>query len=182
MKLRPTLWRTCRVLASETRLQLLWHLFREGELCVGQLAQRTGTSTPNASNQLRALSARGLISPRREKMNVIYRAEANSEVDFAPGLLKALRACHERSMTFKTAIRQSTAFTHERRIEIVIVLHGKSLTFGELRDATNISPTALSRHLAKLEVRRFAKRIDGMYRLSQPGNPLGRELIKIACS
>ena len=182
MKLRPTLWRTCRVIANETRLQLLWHIFDEGELCVNQLVQRVGATRPNASNQLRALSARGLITSRREKKNVIYRAEANSGVDFASELLEALRQCHEQSTPFKTIIRQATAFTHERRIEIVRALNGKKLSFGGLRDTTSMSPAALSRHLEKLEARRFIKRTDGIYRLAWPGNPLGRTLIKIARS
>ncbi|MEA2068587.1 MAG: metalloregulator ArsR/SmtB family transcription factor [Verrucomicrobiota bacterium] len=180
MKLRPTLWRTCRVIANETRLKLLWHIFAKGELCVSQLVQRTGATQPNASNQLRALSARGLITYRREKNNVIYRAEANNGVDFAPDLLEALRQCHERSMSFKTVIRQATAFTHERRIEIVRALNGRKLSFGGLRDTTGISPAALSRHLEKLETRGFIKRTDGLYRIGWPGNPLGRTLVDIA--
>jgi DNA-binding transcriptional ArsR family regulator len=180
MKLRPTLWRTCRIIANETRLQLLWNIFAEGELYVNQLVQQTGATRPNASNQLRALSARGLIAYRREKQNVIYRAEANNGVDFAPNLLEALRQCHERSMQFKTVIRQATAFTHERRIEIVQALNGKKLSFGGLRDTTGISPAALSRHLEKLETRGFIKRTDGLYRIGWPGNPLGRTLIDIA--
>jgi len=180
MKLRPTLWRTCRVIANETRLQLLWHIFAEGELYVNQLVQRTGATRPNASNQLRALSARGLITSRREKKNVIYRAEANNGVDFATGLLEALRQCHERSVPFKTIIRQATAFTHERRIEIVWALNGKKLSFGGLRNTTGMSPAALSRHLEKLETRGFIKRTDGLYRIVLPGNPLGRTLIDIA--
>lgn len=182
MELRPTLWRTCRVLANETRLRLLWHLFDEGELCVGQLAVRTGMSRPNASNQLRALNARGLIIPRREKMKVIYRPEANRGIDFAPGLLEALRVCSQRSIPFGALVRQATAFTHERRIEIVRTLNGKRLPFGGLRTATGISPAALSRHLEKLEARRFVRRGDGLYRLGRPGNPLGSELLRIACS
>lgn len=182
MELRPTLWRTCRVIANETRLQLLWHIFDESELCVNQLAQRAGATRPNASNQLRALSARGLITSRREKKNVIYRMEANNGVAFAPRLLEALKKCHEQSTPFKTIIQQATAFTHERRIEIVRTLNGKKLSFGELRDTTGISPAALSRHLEKLEARRFIKRTDGIYRLTWPGNPLGRILIDIARS
>jgi len=180
MELRPTLWRTCRVLASETRLQLLWLLFDEGGLCVGELAGRTGMSCPNASNQLRALSARGLIAPRREKMKVLYRVEANRGVYFAPGLLEALRICREQSMPFKTIIRQSTGFTHCRRIEIIRALVGKRIPFEGLRDATGISPSALSRHLEKLETRRFVGKTGGEYRIGRPGNPLGRELLRIA--
>ncbi|MCK5675744.1 MAG: winged helix-turn-helix transcriptional regulator [Verrucomicrobia bacterium] len=179
-ELRPTLWRTCRIIANETRLQLLWHLFTDGELCVTQLSRKVNVGQPTASNQLRALSARGLITPRREKKNVIYRAEANNGVDFAPEQLEALRKCHEQSMSLKTVIRQATAFTHERRIEIVRALNSKILPFYELRGITGMSPAALSRHLEKLEARRFIKKTDGLYRIVCPGNPLGRTLIEIA--
>ncbi len=182
MKLRPTLWRTCRVIASETRLKLLWQLFETGELCVQELVERTGISRPNASNQLRALNARGLITPRREDMRVIYRAEANTEIGFAEPLLTTLRTCFDCSMTFKTIIQQATAFTHERRIEIVRALDGKKLQFHELLEATALSSAALSRHLRKLEDRGIVRGIGGQYRLSRTGNPLGRTLVKIVCA
>ncbi len=182
MKLRPTLWRTCRVIANETRLTLLWKIFEEGELCVHELVEQTGVSRPNASTQLRALSARGLIMPRREDMRVIYRAEANAGISFAPPLLDALRECFEQSMTFKTVIRQATAFTHERRIEIVRALKGKILSFETLLGTTGMSSTALSRHLNKLERRGFVKYTKGIYRLGAPRNPLSRVLVEIACA
>ncbi len=182
MKLNPTLWRTCRILASETRLQMLWLIFDEKELYVEQMAEWTGMSIPNASNQLRALSARGLISPRREKMLVLYRAEANESLEAAPALLEALRVCHEKSVSFKTLIRQATAFTHERRIEIVRELKGKELVFQKLLEATGMSSSALSRHLKKLEARGFVKYREGLYRTAYPGNVLGRTLLKLACA
>jgi len=139
-----------------------------------------GISQPNASAQLRALAERGLIIPRREDMRVIYRAEANSAVNFAPELLEALRECYERSMSFKNIIRQATAFTHERRIEIVRALRGEALSFAALLDATGMSSAALSRHLDKLERRGFVKRTEGFFRLGIPGNRLGRTLMKLA--
>ena len=179
MRLPPALWRSCRVVACETRLQLLWHIFEEGELSVNPARFLVGLSQPSASAQLRALAERGLIIPRREDMRVIYRAEANSAVSFAPELLEALRECYERSMPLKTIIRQATAFTHERRIEIVRALRGKMMSSSELLDATGMSSTALSRHLNKLERRGFVKRIAGLYRLSIPGNRLGRTLMKL---
>jgi len=42
-KLRPTLWRTCRAIAHETRLRLLWGVFKESDLCVVELARLVGT-------------------------------------------------------------------------------------------------------------------------------------------
>lgn len=179
MKLHPTLWRTCRILASETRLQLLWLIFEEQELYVQQIAERTGMSVPNASTQLRALSARGLISPRRKNMMVLYRAEANNAVDTAPVLLDTLRVCYEQGVSFQTIIRQTTAFTHERRIELIRALTGKALAFHELAETTGMSASALSRHLEKLEARGFVKYKSGFYQRTTPGNPLGRVLLKI---
>jgi len=115
-------------------------------------------------------------------MRVIYRAEANAGISFAPKLLEALKTCCELSMPFKTVIQQTTAFTHERRIEIARALDGKSLPFADLLEATGMSSTALSRHLGKLEDRGFVRGVSGTYHLSRPSNPLGRVLIKIARS
>ena len=103
-QLRPSLWRTCRIIACESRLQLLWTIFDAGELSVCELAHRTGMGNAQASFQLRALNARGLISFRREKMRVLYRAEANPAVDFSPQLLMGLRMCYEHKMMFSTVI------------------------------------------------------------------------------
>lgn len=178
MKLRPTLWRTCRVLASNTRLQLLWLIFEEHEISVQEAAQRTGISSCNASNQLRALSARGFITPRRKKMRVFYRAEANTAVDAAPFLLNELKKCYDKNVSFRVIIRQATAFTHERRIEIAHALCDRTLTFQQLVETTGMSPSALSRHLDKLIDRGFVKRQENIYRSSAPGHTLGRALQK----
>jgi len=174
------LWKTCRVLACETRLELLWKLFDQGELCVHQLMHETGLSRPNTSNQLRLLAEHGLIVLRREKMNVICRAEANTAIRFAPSLLAALKTGFNRSMSLKTVIRQATGFSHGRRIEIAQALIGKSRSFEELQETTGMSSSALSRHLIKLEVRNFVQRNGALYRRGKPGNPLGKELIKMA--
>lgn len=180
MQLRPTLWRTCRIIASETRLQLLWCLFEEGELCVKDLVQRTDDSRTNTSNQLRGLSARGLITPRREKMKVIYRPEANDSIYFAPDLLNALKRCFDQHMSFQKIILQATAFTHERRIETVHALNGTILSFRELQTVTQMSPASLSRHLDKLEYRKMVQHTEGTYKLGAPANLLGRALLRIA--
>jgi len=179
VELKPTLWRTCRVIANETRLKLIWCLFENGELCVGELGVMVGVSRPNTSNQLRVINARGLILPRHEQNRVIYRAEANTNIDFAPRLLNALRVCYEQSFSFSTIIRQMTAFTHKRRIRIVQVLRGSSYSFVELQMYTRISSSALARHLEKLERRGFIQQTNDFYRMSRPSNFLGRELLKI---
>lgn len=182
MKLTPTLWRTCRVIACETRLKRLWHIFDAGEIHVEALANRTGISISNASNQLRHLSSRGLIAPRREKMRVFYRAEANESLEIAPTLLNAIRVCYSKKVTFKTMVRMATAFTHERRIEIVKALKGSSRDLYELQNMTAMSGPALSRHLDKLERRGVVKYRNRQFRLSTPGNALGCTLLKPAAA
>lgn len=180
MELRRGLWKTCRVIASETRLQMLWYLFAEGELTVTRCGQLTGLSPSNTSFQLKMLRECGLVVSRRKKMEVFCRAEANSAVEFAPEVLEALRRCHEQGASFKTLIRHATAFTHERRIEIVRALRGRSLSAQGVRDATGMSPSALCRHLDKLMRRGYVKSVDKKCCVGIPANALGRTLLKLA--
>ena len=180
MELRRGLWKTCRVIASETRLQMLWYLFAEGELTVTECGQLMGLSLSNTSFQLKMLRECGLVISRREKMEMFCRAEANSAVEFAPDVLEALRRCHERGVSFKTLIRHATAFTHERRIEILRALRGRSLTALALRDATGMSSSALCRHLDKLMRRGYVRSVDRSCRIGIPANTLGRMLLKLA--
>jgi len=181
-KLRPTLWRTCRAIAHETRLQLLWEIFKGNDLCVVDLALQVGTSRQNASIQLRALAARGLIHPVRGKLNIVYHPEANSELEHVEKLLHALRHSFETGISFETVIHQATAFTHLRRILIVRSLATSGKAFGELSKETGIAPPALTRHLKKLEARYLIKKTSKLYRLARPKNPLGKTLLKIACA
>jgi len=113
-------------------------------------------------------------------MRVIYRPEANHAADNAPELLNALKKCHKQSISFEAIIREATAFTHERRIEIVRSLNHSKQIFSDLRDSTGMSSSSLSRHLAKLEARGFITSTNGVYSLSRPNNHLGKTLLKIA--
>jgi DNA-binding transcriptional ArsR family regulator len=170
------------VLSCETRLELLRLLFEKGELCVSELARLTGTTSHNASTQLRALNARGLISPRREKLRVIYRAEANAETASAPVLLEALRAAFTKKTPIRTIFHICTAFTHPRRIEIARSLtKAPQQTFGEMLDDTAMSSSALATHLEKLLSRGFVKKREGRYGLVRLKDPLRRVLLQAAC-
>ncbi len=178
-KLRPTLWRTCRVLASEIRLQLLWRIFDGEEFGVGELGRQVGISEQNASIQLRVLNARGLITARRTKKELYYRAEANAEVEHAGELLEMLHVCYEKKMPLKDIVWMATAFTHSRRIEIVRTLMESAQKPGDLRKMTGIARPALGRHLRKLEARRFVRIYGDTYRLNTPKNIFGACLLGI---
>lgn len=60
-----------KCLSDPTRLRILYLLI-EGECCVGDVAQRIGTTQANVSKHLSMLKAAGLVSSRKVGMNVIY--------------------------------------------------------------------------------------------------------------
>jgi DNA-binding HxlR family transcriptional regulator len=124
----------------------------------------------------------GLILPYRRKQKVFYAAEATTSVEYAEALLTALRKCVEEKMPIETMIRQATAFTHQRRIEIVRALSEKSKTPVELAEATGITSSALARHLDKLEARGIIEKTGYQYSLACPQNSLGQTLLQSALS
>ena len=62
-----------KVLANDTRLGMLHALARVGELCVSELAETLGMKTTAVSNQLQRLADRGIVEPRRNGNQVLYR-------------------------------------------------------------------------------------------------------------
>lgn len=176
-ELRPTLWRTCRVIANTTRLRLLWAVFEEKGFCVEELARAAGTSRENATIQLRMLSSRGLITPVRRGKRVIYQAEANPVVDGAEELLAALRQCCEDQTPAKEIFKQATAFTHSRRIALMQTVCSSPGDFDELLEASGMSYSAFLWNLSKLEARGFVKMRAGRYEAACPKDPLGKCLM-----
>ena len=179
-KLRPTLWRTCRVIASETRLKLLWEIFEAEGLPVCGLGQSVRISDQNASFQLRLLNSRGLITPHRAGMELVYGAETNEEVEYAQDLLDALYECHQKKISLAQVFRSATACTHERRIRILQLLSMSALRPAAIEEKTGIGARALYRHLSKLESRGFVKNKHGLYCLAIPSDPLGKCLLNLA--
>ena len=80
--------RLMRALGNEDRLMLLCQL-SQGELCVGDLEERTGIHQPTLSQQLGVLRAVGLADTRRDGKQIFY-----SLAD--PGALAVLRILYER--------------------------------------------------------------------------------------
>ena len=68
------------MLADPTRLRVLRSLLEAGELSVGAVAVRVGTSRFNASGHLNRLAMVGLVTRRRDGTTIYYRvADANLE-------------------------------------------------------------------------------------------------------
>ena len=62
-----------KALADETRLQILWLLLGEEELCVCDIMRALGITQSKASRHLRYLFNVGLVSDRREGAWMYYR-------------------------------------------------------------------------------------------------------------
>ncbi|MBI2440691.1 MAG: helix-turn-helix transcriptional regulator [Lentisphaerae bacterium] len=176
--LKPTLWRTCRVLASKTRLKVLGELFARPDQCVSDIAQRLGLSLSLTSQSLRALNARGLLLARRSGPSVYYRPGANRSVPYSDYLLETLRKTFAHANNpGRDIFRYATAFTHLRRILIVKTMPKRPRQLEEMAFETNISVRALKRHLRKLVARGFLKYADCKYVYSVPHHKFARVLL-----
>jgi DNA-binding transcriptional ArsR family regulator len=180
--LRPTLWRTCRVLANSTRLNLLRELTANGEKTVSSLALKFNLSEQLSSTHLRSLNARGLITAKPEGKWLFYSVQANPNVDHASEILNVIQDCFQRELTNDEIIHCATGFTHSRRIQIITCLGRKHMTFQELSISTQISTPALHRHLQKLISRKFVELNERKYFLKPSDNLLGELLLKLALS
>lgn len=178
--LQPTLWRTCRVLANSTRLELLRELFKLTDCSVADLATAVKISDSQASLFLREINARGLISARRSGRNVFYSAIANPNVEHADTLLNALRIACVSGIKNDEIIHFSTAFSHPRRLRMVATLREKPVVTQYLSFKTGISVPALHRHLRKLIDRDMIEIVDEYCQLKTPGSLFAQTLQKIA--
>jgi DNA-binding transcriptional ArsR family regulator len=178
--LHPTLWRTCRVLANRTRLRVFGLLVRQSAQPVSAVAWRLQLPLPVASQSLRALEARGLLTVRRVGRRVQYRLNTTTG-GAAPELVAPLRSALRRGpWAMNSVFRLSTAFTHPRRIEIYRVLKAQARTLGQVQAATRISVPALLRHLGKLKARGFVGRRGAIYSATKPPEGFGRALARLA--
>ncbi len=179
---QPTLWRTCRVLANRKRLKTLALLIRQPSQTVSTVAERMNLSMPAASQYLRALEARGLLTCRRVGRRVEYQASPGTGEGAAEEIVKTLRLVfRRRAQPIKAIFKLATAFTHPRRVEVFRALANGANSLVKLQAATKIPARALSRHLAKLEKRGFVKTERALYAAGTHRHPFGRVLSRLAC-
>jgi len=170
----------CRIIANETRLHLLWVVFENNGLCVQDAAEKVNISSQNGSHQLSLLAAAKLLEPTREKQKVFYRPTADPETAEAKHLLSLLLQCHSDKTSFKTIIHFATAFTHERRIQIVRCLSQSDRSFESLLKKTGMTTPSQVRHLRKLRQRGFVKKQNGALALNRPESDFALGLLHMA--
>lgn len=179
--LHPTLWRTCRILANKTRLEILRELCAHPDQRVSEIAHRLGLSLPLASQALRALNARGLLLARRIGPFVYYSPIANRSIQNSVHLLSVIRQTFAADAhPCKNIIQYASAFTQPRRLLIIQTLSGqRPMQLRNIVFKTKISRRALRRHLDKLHARGFLECVDGSYACSVPRHRFARLLMQL---
>ena len=182
-KLRPTLWRTCRVLASRRRLAVFWFLIGNPGATVSTVASHLRLPLSEASRSLRLLQSRSLVLAGRAGRYVTYRIFPVSAENTNTTLIIALKKVFDRQSrvsAIDTIFQAATAFTHPRRIDIVRALKSGARNFAQIRTATGISSWAVARHLKKLKDRQYVTDGATGYRIAHRITATQRALLRIA--
>ena len=64
-----------RMLSEPTRLMILRTLMSQGEVNVSQIVEQTGSTQANISKHLKQLAVAGLLTRRKEGLNVLYQLD-----------------------------------------------------------------------------------------------------------
>ena len=181
--LSPTLWRTCRVLANESRLLLIKAMIDQPQMTVKQLAHTCKMREFTCSFRLRQIHARGLLTVTRSSKWVYYQLGADPEVEHAKpilvALIKTLRTCKNKE-DYGLVIKEATLFTHPRRIMLARALAREPHSqLGKLLATCDMSLPALYRHLEKMERRGLITCNGTEVTLCPPHKPLTKALFSI---
>lgn len=179
--LNPTAWRTFRVLANGFRLELLKAVIEKPGRSVKDYALELELTPNLAGKYLRELQARGVLSARRRGRCLLYSPGPNPTIPFTKPLYNALKKALIGDQVDTTRIIWAlTAYTHPRRMIIVLGLAQTPMTSEDLLKATGISGQALPRHLDKLQRREIVvEGIDDQWHLVKPDGKLSEALLQI---
>jgi DNA-binding transcriptional ArsR family regulator len=138
---------------NERRLACLAVVLKTPGLSVGEIAVASGVPENQASMNLRALQARGLLVARRSGVHIRYFPEPDPLVKDAAVVLKAVRRELKNGNGRETEGLRETlrAFTHSRRLTLLKCLTSqKEMLCETLVSKTRISRPAVCRHLETL--------------------------------
>lgn len=181
--LKPTLWRTCRMLANTRRLMILRQLVDTEPMTLTQLAERSKLSLSACSQYTRQITARGLCRQVRRGRFAYFDLHADPAVEYASELLKALIvSLRSFPQNADSMLADLTAYTHATRIRVVqVAAQSANVSVSELRWRLRVSEPALYRHLDKLMRRDVLQLVEpGCFCLSKPRTLLAAELLSIA--
>ncbi len=173
-------WAFCRVIAQKTRLALLRELILNPGLNVTELTLSVDRTESAVSMHLKQLHTAGLVVPYRQDQQVLYSVEAPANARFALQILPFLIKTLEKEAAYDPIIRMATAFTHQRRIEILRLLRTGPQSADYLMEKTKMKRSSFYRQIHKLEGRGFISQAGADYGISCPNTPLAKALLKAA--
>jgi DNA-binding transcriptional ArsR family regulator len=178
-ELKPTLWRTARVLANADRLNLMRLVANaKGAKGVSELALEANLPIPIASIYLRALNARGLISVIRSGSFVYYGTGSDRSLPVAvaiQGAFRRLFAKKELPDDWQDILLPIlNAYSNQRRKSMVRILSEHSgISFLEFHKRSGLCETSFLRHLRILANAGIVSLdSNGLYSLAKPRNSL----------
>lgn len=179
--LNPTLWRTCRMLAGSTRIQLLRQLHDDPGQNIRVRADALGISQPFASQEMRRIQSRGLLQVTRRGPSVVHVPKTDPQVASAAPLLKAIWTTFdttppERDMEM-TVI--AAGLGHERRIAMVRTLMQGPQTAAQLVAAHPMAPASFYLHLRTLIASGFVQKQGRSLIFKTPSHPLAKALVNL---
>ncbi len=179
--LNPTLWRTCRMLAGQTRIRLLRELEKHPGRNVTTLAAVVGIGVSDASQELRRIQSRGLLQAVHHHANLIYRFGADPQVSSAAPLLKALRItlANDDPATDREIQAMAHALAHPTRTQILKALMAEPMTAYALHQSIRVSFAGILRHIKPLIAGGYIHRDRQALRFAPPGHTLARALVKL---
>lgn len=178
-KLHPTLWRTCRVLAGPTRLELFRLVGTRPDQRVSDLARQLNLSLPRASQELRRLQSRGLIQAVRLGRFVLYRPVADRLVSTAPVLLQAMQETFRLHPPAEDeqALRIAIAGSHDRRLLLLRLLLKAPWNSRELETTTAMGRDSFHRHVSLLRQGGLVQRTGRTLAIRDNPHPLAQALV-----
>ena len=178
-ELKPTLWRTARVLANADRLNLMRLVANaKGAKDVSELAMDAGLPVPTASIYLRALNARGLISVIRSGSFVYYGTGSDRSLPVAvaiQGAFRRLFSKKELSDDWQDILLPIlNAYSNQRRESMVRILsEHRGISYLEFHKRSGLCETSFLRHLRILaNAGVVSLDSNGLYSLAKPRNSL----------
>ena len=185
--LKPTLWRTYRVLANADRLRLFKAVIENsGNLSVRDYAKLQGLAEDVASVYLRQMNARGLLGVERSYIKVFYNLNRDRSLPKSVELQEALKAYLTGNLADgweDELVRIFKAFTHFNRLAMIIRLAEGPATLHELNRAAGIVVKSSYHHLRFLcgagliNIKREWHHPD-IYSLNPPTQPIAKLLLK----
>jgi DNA-binding transcriptional ArsR family regulator len=179
--LNPTLWRTCKMLAGHTRIDLLRALATYPGEGVSSLGRRVNIAEPTASQELRRIQSRGLLQSERQGPWLVYRLAADPQVSSAAPLLKAILTALDQFSPERDADMcvLAAGLAHERRIRMFRHLLGGPGTLGDLAFALRIPSNPFGVHLRTLQAGGWTVRSGNRLTATVPNHPLAKALAKL---